>query len=138
MSEKLTARDKFTALITAMRTGETTIDPETLAQFCEAEIEKLDKKAAKARERAAAKKAESDELTEIVFDALHTAALSSDEFMTRAAIMDALDGKIDEDVTINKVGARLNKLVAANRVEKSEVSVERDGKKSKMMAYRAM
>lgn len=133
MSEKLTARDKFTALINAMRTGETTIDPETLAQFCEAEIEKLDKKAAKARERAAAKKAEGDELTEVVF-----AALNTNEFMTRAAIMDALDGKIDEDVSINKVGARLNKLVAAERVEKSEVSVERDGKKAKMMAYRAI
>lgn len=133
MSEKLTARDKFTALINAMRTGETSIDPETLAQFCEAEIEKLDKKAAKARERAAAKKAEGDELTEVVF-----AVLNTNEFMTRAAIMDALDGKIDEDVSINKVGARLNKLVAAERVEKSEVSVERDGKKAKMMAYRAI
>ena len=114
-----------------METGETNIEPAKIIEFCENEIALLDKKADKAKERAAAKKAEADELMEKVY-----AVLSDTEFMTRNAVMDAL-GDMPEDVSIAKVGARLTKLVNNQAVEKSELTVANaEGKKSKVMGYR--
>ena len=64
------------------------------------------------------------------------AVLSDTEFMTRNAVMDAL-GDMPEDVSIAKVGARLTKLVGAQKVEKAEQTVANaEGKKSKVMGYR--
>lgn len=130
---KITAKDKYNALISALTTGETSVDPAELVEFCKAKIEELDKKAAKAKERAAAKRAEGDELRELVYS-----VIGADDFMTRAAVYEALDGKVDDDVTVAKVGARINQLVNDGRVEKTEISIERDGKKAKAMAYRRL
>ena len=116
-----------------METGETDIEPTKIIEFCENEIALLDKKADKAKERAAAKKAEADELMDKVY-----AVLSDTEFMTRNAVMDAL-GDMPEDVSISKVGARLTKLVNSQAVEKSELTVANaEGKKSKCMGYRKL
>lgn len=106
------------------------ITDEAVAEFCEHEIELLDKKTAKAKERAAAKRAEGDELTEQIYD-----VLSSDEFMTIPEIVKALG---DEDVSAQKASYRLRTLVAENRAEKTEVSVPDvdGGKASKKVAYR--
>ena len=124
-------RDFYEAIIKAMETGETNIEPAKIIEFCENEIALLDKKADKAKERAAAKKAEVDELMEKVY-----AVLSDTEFMTRNAVMDAL-GDMPEDVSIAKVGARLTKMVNNQTVEKSELTVANaEGKKSKVMGYR--
>ena len=129
--ERVTKRDYFEAIIEAMKTGEVKMEPEKIIEFCENEITLLDKKAIKAKERAATKKAEADELMDKVY-----AVLSDTEFMTRNAVMDAL-GDMPEDVSISKVGARLTKLVDALRVEKSEQTVANaEGKKSKVMGYR--
>ena len=66
------------------------------------------------------------------------AVLSDTEFMTRNAVMDAL-GDMPEDVSISKVGARLTKLVGAEKVEKAEQTVANaEGKKSKVMGYRKL
>ena len=125
-TDRTTKRDFYEAIIKAMETGETNIEPTKIIEFCENEIALLDKKADKAKERAAAKKAEADELMDKVY-----AVLSDTEFMTRNAVMDAL-GDMPEDVSISKIGARLTKLVNNQAVEKSELTIANDeGKKSK-------
>ena len=130
-TDRIIKRDFYEAIIKAMETGETNIEPAKIIEFCENEIALLDKKADKAKERAAAKKAEVDELMEKVY-----AVLSDTEFMTRNAVMDAL-GDMPEDVSISKIGARLTKLVNNQTVEKSELTVANaEGKKSKVMGYR--
>ena len=130
-TDRTTKRDFYEAIIKAMETGETNIEPAKIIECCENEIALLDKKADKAKERAAAKKAEADELMDKVY-----AVLSDTEFMTRNAVMDAL-GDMPEDVSIAKVGARLTKLVGAQKVEKAEQTVANaEGKKSKVMGYR--
>ena len=91
---KVSKRDYLTAIIEAMKTGEIKYDPNDVIAFCEHEIELLDKKTAKAKERAAAKRAEGDELTEQIYD-----ALSGDEFMTIPEIVKALG---DEDVSAQR------------------------------------
>ena len=118
-TDRTTKRDFYEAIIKAMETGETNIEPAKIIEFCENEIALLDKKA------------EVDELMEKVY-----AVLSDTEFMTRNAVMDAL-GDMPEDVSIAKVGARLTKLVNNQAVEKSELTVANaEGKKSKVMGYR--
>ena len=130
-TDRIIKRDFYEAIIKAMETGETNIEPAKIVKFCENEIALLDKKADKAKERAAAKKAEVDELMEKVY-----AVLSDTEFMTRNAVMDAL-GDMPEDVSISKIGARLTKMVNNQTVEKSELTVANaEGKKSKVMGYR--
>ena len=130
-TDRIIKRDFYEAIIKAMETGETNIEPAKIIEFCENQIALLDKKADKAKERAAAKKAEVDELMEKVY-----AVLSDTEFMTRNAVMDAL-GDMPEDVSIAKVGARLTKMVNNQTVEKSELTVANaEGKKSKVMGYR--
>lgn len=130
-TDRIIKRDFYEAIIKAMETGETNIEPAKIIEFCENEIALLDKKADKAKERAATKKAEVDELMEKVY-----AVLSDTEFMTRNAVMDAL-GDMPEDVSIAKVGARLTKMVNNQTVEKSELTVANaEGKKSKVMGYR--
>lgn len=127
---KVSKRDYLTAIIGAMHTGEIKYDPNDVIAFCEHEIELLDKKTAKAKERAAAKRAEGDELTEQIYNVLY-----DDEFMTIPEIVKALD---DESVSAQRASYRLRTLVSENRAEKTEVSVPGadGGKASKKVAYR--
>lgn len=95
-----------------------------LLEFIDKEIAVLERRKEKARERAVERKAESDALTEKIFDALE------DEFMTLDDILPLLDD--EEDITKNKVTSRLGKLIKAGKVEKEMVKVE----DKKRMAYR--
>ena len=122
MEKKMTKKEMFEKIMTAMAT-----DVEVV-EFCEKEIAALDKKAAKAKETAAKKRAESDELMEIV------KSLLTDEFQTLGDIAAQIEG---EDITVAKVTARMTKLVKAEIAVKEEISVEgADGKKHKKMAYK--
>lgn len=94
-----------------------------LIEFINKQVETLEKRKVAAAERAERKRAESDAMTEAILGML------GDELMTVDEIVVALD---DEEVTRNKVTARLGKLVKAGTVEKDTVKV--DGKKK--MAYR--
>lgn len=127
---KVSKRDYLTAIIGAMHTGEIKYNPDDVIAFCEHEIELLDKKTAKAKERAAAKRAEGDELTEQIYD-----VLSGDEFMTIPEIVKALG---DEDVSAQRASYRLRSLVESHRAEKTEITVAGSdgGKSSKRVAYR--
>lgn len=136
-TEKITKREMFEAIKGLAESGalhmfdfNENISDEAVAEFCANEIELLDKKTAKAKERAAAKRAEGDELTEQIYD-----VLSSDEFMTIPEIVKALG---DEDVSAQKASYRLRTLMSENRAEKTEVSVPGadGGKASKKVAYR--
>lgn len=127
---KVSKRDYLTAIIGAMHTGEIKYDPNDVIAFCEHEIELLDKKTAKAKERAAAKRAEGDELTEQIYNVLY-----DDEFMTIPEIVKALG---DESVSAQRASYRLRSLVEANRAEKTEITVAGSdgGKASKRVAYK--
>lgn len=99
---------------------------EDLVEFCDKQIESLARKAEKARERAAEKAAQGDELKVLVAGAL------TDELQTGAAIFAAVEGEVDE-VTIGKVRARLTTLVRDGGAVKEEIKNEEG---HKVMAYR--
>lgn len=111
--------------------GEVEVTMDQLKAFAEKEIELLEKKAVKAKEAAAKKKAESDELTTMVEEALSTT------FEPIADIAARIPG---EDVTISKVTYRLTQLVKNGAAEKQEIAVPTgDGTKTrKIMGYRAI
>lgn len=138
-TKKVTKKEQYNVLLDILKAAEGTIELEgdityaSLTEFINHEIELLDNKAAAAQERAAKKKAEGDELREKVLN-----TLSTEEFMTPDAIVDALG---DADVTRNMVISRLTQLgeKGTNQVEKSEISVPaatEGGKARKAVAYR--
>lgn len=127
--EKVTKKNMFEGMIAYFEGAETELTETQFVEFCKGQIADLDKKAAKAKERAAAKRAEGDELTDLVQSAL------TDEFQTIADIITVV-AEADPEVTGAKVTARLTKLVKANVVEKEQVTVTDGDKKKKAMAYR--
>ena len=137
--EKMTKRNVYEALINyansgvmayAADEGDVIVSAEDLAAFAENEIALLDKKAVKAKERAAQKRAEGDELTDAV-----RAALSTEEFEPIADIAARSDG---EDVTVAKVSYRLTSLVKSGEAVKEQITVPGgEGQKTrKIMAYK--
>jgi peptide methionine sulfoxide reductase MsrA len=94
-----------------------------MVEFIEKEIAALVNKREKAKERAAQKKTEGDELREVVY------AVLTQELQTAEEILEKIDG---EGVTKQKVVARLGQLVKAEKAHKEQVKVE--GRK--IMAYR--
>lgn len=130
---KVTKKSHLNSLIALIAAAEVAslagdFDFAALTKYCENEIGLLDKKAAKAKENAAAKKTEKDELCVAV------EAVLTEEWQTRNEVADHIEG---EDVTVAKVGYRLTKLVELGAAEKSEISVPgADGKNRKVVAYR--
>ena len=124
---KITKKDFYGALIELVEGMETVgaYDAKDVKEFLKKQVEQIDAKAAKAKERAAKAKAEGDELTKAV------EAVITGEFQTADAITEQVDF---EDVTKSKVVARLTKLVAAEKLVKEQIKTE-DGRK--IMAYRA-
>ena len=129
--EKITKREMFEAIKETFETGSCKFDAATVMAFCDKEIASLDAKAVKAKERAAAKKAEADVLMGQVEDAL------TGEFQTIADIAAAV-GAVNADATVSKVTYRLTKLVEAGVAEKTDVSVPGvdGGKARKVKAFR--
>jgi hypothetical protein len=129
---KITKREMYEAIKAVMETGESTVDPADIVAFCDKEIETLANRAAKAKERAAAKKAEADVLYDTVRDAL------TDEYQTIADIAAAL-AENDPEITASKITYRLTKLCEAGEAEKTQMAVPTaDGKKRKVNGYRAI
>ena len=117
---KNTKKDYYTNIIQAMQTGEVTIDPVEIVAFCENEIAMLDRKAEKAKERAAAKKADGDALTEAVKAAL------TDEFAITADITMKVAEALGDDaeVTVHRVQYRLTQLAKAGEAEVTDMKIE--------------
>jgi hypothetical protein len=131
--EKITKREMFEAIKETFETGSCKYDAETVIAFCDKEIDSLDAKAAKAKERAAAKKAEADALMKTVEAAL------TEEYATIADIA-AVVAETDPDATVSKVTYRLTKLVEAGIAEKTDVTVPAtEGSKArKVKAFRVV
>ena len=102
------------------------VSADDVLDFIDRQVGLLDKRAAASKERAAKKRAASDELTELIY----TMIFEADDYITADDIVEKIG---DEEVTKNKVTARVSKLVKAGRVAKEQVKLE-DGKKR--MAYR--
>jgi len=94
-----------------------------LVEFIDKQVEALEKRKEAAVKRAEKKREESDELTDAILDQIGADLITVDEIVV------AMN---DEEVTRNKVTARLGKLVKAGAIIKDSVKV--DGKKR--MAYR--
>ena len=131
--EKITKREMFEAIKETFATGECKFEADVVMAFCDKEIAALDSKAAKAKERAAAKKAEADVLMTQVEDAL------TGEFATIADIAAAV-AEVNADATVSKVTYRLTKLVEAGVAEKTDITIPGgDGIKArKVKAFRAI
>ena len=135
MATKITKRERYESVIELVKLAEENgfegFDLEGIAAFAQAEIDSLERKAVKAKERAADKKAEGDALVDVIKGVL------TDEFQTLADIAAQIEG---EDVTVGKVSYRLNAMFKAGEVEKGEVELvpEDGGKKRKVVAYRAI
>lgn len=125
--KKITKRDNFNAIIEVL----TDAGRDDLAKVIEHEIELLDNKAAKAKENAAKKKTEGDELTAAVEAAL------TDELTTIADITAKVE--FEGEITQAKVQYRLNQLVKNDKAVKEQITVEGgDGSKRKVMSYKVV
>lgn len=131
--EKITKREMYEAIKETFETGSCKYDAEVVKAFCDKEIAALDAKAAKAKERAAAKKAEADVLMGQVEDAL------TGEYQVIADIAAAV-AEVNPDATVSKVTYRLGKLVEAGVAEKTQVTIPatETSKARKVQAYRAI
>jgi len=127
--EKITKRAMYEAIKNAVVTGEWTYDAEDVVAFCDNEVALLDKKAAKAKETAAKKRAEGDELMDAVKAAL------GEDFEPISEIAARIEG---EDVTVSKVTYRLTQLVKNGDAEKQEIAIPAadGGKTRKVMGYK--
>lgn len=130
--KKITKKDYFNALKDFIDTCDfmnEEISKEEMMTFLTKEIETLDKKSADAKARAEKNKAAGDELRNKIFD-----ILVEEDFMTTPEIQKALE---DEDLSSQKITARLTQLVNMGTVEKEEVKREdKDGKTIKKVGYR--
>lgn len=127
MEKKITEKQMYEAIIDGIETGEFAVSKEDIKGFCHKKIDALERKAAKAKETAAKKRAESDALMDAV------EAVLPEDFETIAAITNKVEFE-DEEVTVHKVTYRLNKLVEAGKAEKQEITV--GDSKRKAMAYK--
>lgn len=119
-TEKITKKDNFNTL-KAFVLGETAeIDVDAMVEFIDNEIAALDRKAAKAKEAAEKKKAENDELGDIV------ASVLTDEFTSIPEITEKVNAILpegSEEVSAAKVSNRLSKLVKNGLAVKDQANV---------------
>lgn len=123
MTTKITERDIYTSILND------TADMEVLRAFAEKKLAQLDHRNEKAKERAATKRAEGDELLEVV------AGYVTDEPKSREDITNEMI-EAGLDVTAGKVGYRLTVLVREGRIQKAEATVpgEKGSKRVKVYA----
>ena len=118
-TEKITKKAYFEMLKDIVAATDTA-DKDNLLAFIDTNIAQLDAKAAKAKEKAAEKKVEGDELREKI------AACLTSEPKDIATILDEIG---DEELTRAKVTARLAQLINLGTATK-EVTKTADGKKA--------
>jgi hypothetical protein len=121
---KYTDKEIYTAIVEGTFED---LDVDTIVAWAQKKIASITNKAAKAKERAAAKKAEGDELGAAVVAAV------GDEFESIADIAARIDGP---DVTVSKVSYRLNAAAKAGILEKGTVTLEGETGKRTVVAYK--
>lgn len=112
--EKITKKQSYEMLLDIVSNSDVELKGE-MVEFINKEIATIDARAEKAKERAAAKREAGDELREAVKSVL------TDELQTADAILVQLDG---EELTKQKVIARLTQLVNAGVATKEDVKTE--------------
>ena len=122
-NKKLTKKDYYGMLKNIISTSDVD-NKEELEAFINRQVEIIDNKAEKAKERAAEKKAEGDELRAAIKSVLTEDYQSADDILVQ------LEG---EDLSKAKIIARLTQLVNNGDAEKAQAKAE-DGKK--FMTYR--
>lgn len=125
MDIKITKKNMFTALVNLAEQGtlvfaddcgnDVVVTAEQLSDFARNELDLLAARAAKAKERAAAKREKNDDLLEAVFDAV------GDEFDLISNIAARVD--YDGELSVAKITPRLNALLKDGRVVKGEVVI---------------
>ena len=135
---KVTKKIRYEALIAMIDAGaldaitdyNADITAESMRDFLVGEIELLDKKAAKAKERAATKAAAVDPLAEVVKSCLTT------DYKTIADITSAAVA-IDPEITTSKVTYRLSQMLKNGIVSKEEIVVPgvAGGKSRKLQTF---
>lgn len=129
---KITKKDYFNGIMAVLNGGGTDIPVADMVAFCEKEITALDTRASKAKERAAAKRAEGDALMDLVFSVL------TDEPATRNEVFDRVvaTGDASDDVSVAKIGYRLTALTSNGKAVKTEITADgTDGKSHRYAAY---
>ena len=130
--KKFTNKDMFSTIKALLKGDDidaTAPSDAELVEWCDKQIEILDRKTDRAREKAAEKKAAGDELQEKIYSILADA----DREMTADDILEVID---IESVSKQKIVARLSNLVKAGRVNKDEIRVA--DSKNRRMAYAAV
>lgn len=125
MEKKITKKEYYAMLKDIVRgdsNSEMTNSQYELIKFIDKQIEAIETKAEKAKEKAAEKKANGDELREVVQSVL------TDEYQTIDAIVSQIES---EDITKAKITARLTSLVKAGLATKSDLRNEETGKTQK-------
>ena len=125
MEKKITKKDYYTMLkeiVEESKDIETEISKEELLEFIDKQVTSINAKAEKAKEKAAEKKANGDELREVVQSIL------TKEYQTIDAIVNQIE---NEEITKAKVTARLTSLVKAGLATKSDLRNEETGKTQK-------
>jgi hypothetical protein len=126
-NKKITKKEYFNSLrevvLTMQMVGN--ISADEMVAFIDKQVEQLDKKASRAKEKAAEKKVEGDALREVV------AGILTSEYQAIDDIVAQID---DEEVTKGKVVSRLTQLIEAGIAEKNQIKDE--AKNRKVMAYR--
>lgn len=114
----MTKKEKFEVIANVFNTAELAIDADVvteIVEFVQSEIEALDRKAVKAKETSAKKRAEGDALRDTIEGMLGEEALTVNDILER------LD---DDTLTSAKVVARMTQLVKAGKAAKETVKVE--------------
>ena len=122
-TEKITKAMVLDMIMAAMA------DNADVVAYCENEKALLANKAAKAKERAAAKKTAGDELRAVIETILKEAT----EPMTREMVLNCIEDP-EGELTVAKVGARITQLVQLGLVTKTTVKAE-DGKSKTAYVY---
>ena len=123
MEKKITKRDYYEMLKEIVLNANVEGTTE-LVEFIDKQVSLIDSKAEKAKARNAEKKANGDELREVVQNVL------TDEFRTIDAIVSQIEG---EEITKAKITARLTSLVKNGIAEKTDV---KDDEGRKLKAYK--
>ena len=122
---KVLKAEKFAQVIAVLEEQEKT----ELVEFIQAELDRHNARQAKAKERAAKKRAASDVLVDVVMQAVENLGKKATRDEVTAEVEAIYDGEIE--ITPNKVGARLTKLVEAGKVAKEAKTIN----KSRKMVY---
>ena len=118
-TEKMTKVEMFENIRGYLNGNEMSCSVDEAVEFIDKQIEQLEAKAAKAKYRAAAKRADGDALREMVFQCVDAKPKTIDEITA-----DVIDiAKDTSDITKAKVTARLTQLVKNGSVVKEQTKI---------------